>query len=63
MDTTSVYWTDNDSGLVRKLSLGGGTPITLASGQMNTFDIAIYTTNIYWAVDDADSRMILQLGW
>lgn len=52
-NSAALFWTDDTDGVVMKLQLAGGTPITLAGGQSeNTASspeaIAIDSTNVYW---------------
>ena len=53
MDSASVYWTTLDA--VMKVSISGGTPITLASGQDSPFGIAVDSTSVYWTTNDPAS--------
>ena len=55
VDATNVYWT-NSTGTVMKLSLGGGTPITLASGLDFPGSIAVDATNVYWMNQGTSGR-------
>ena len=56
VDATSVYWISEFSrtaggssgGAVMRIPLGGGTPITLASGQYEVDCIAIDALDVYW---------------
>lgn len=52
MDATSVYWTDSSGGTVMKAPLGGGTPTTLAPGQVGPDGIAVDGTSVYWTNND-----------
>jgi hypothetical protein len=58
-----VYWT-NYGGTVMKLSLGGGSPTTLASGQTSPevfpCTIAVDTTSVYW--NTCDNRAVMKLA-
>jgi hypothetical protein len=60
VDTTSVYWTSyGSSGTVMKVPTGGGTPITLASGQSGACGIAADATSVYWTNYDGSTVMKL----
>jgi hypothetical protein len=65
VDATSLYWTNlgalgggktaiRSPGSVAKMPIGGGTPITLATGQILPFGIVVDATSAYWA-DQGDS--------
>jgi hypothetical protein len=53
VDSSYAYWVDdgagNGAGTVSKVSLDGGAPILLASGQDSPVSLAVDATNVYWA--------------
>jgi hypothetical protein len=48
MDSTNVYWIEPGSGSAKRVPLGGGTVVTLASGLNSPWGIAVDSTNVYW---------------
>jgi hypothetical protein len=51
VNTSAVYWTDNNSGLVRMCSVGGcgQVPTTLVTDPTTLSGIAVDSTSLYWA--------------
>ena len=57
-----TYWTNSSDGTVMKVPLGGGTPVTVATGQSRPGAIALDATNIYWANYNAVMNMPIASG-
>jgi hypothetical protein len=61
IDSTSLYWADYCAGLISKIELSGGTPVTLASGQYGQIaGIAVDSTSVYWA--NASTGTVMKVG-
>lgn len=58
VDSTSVYWTDDSSGTVNKVPIQGGTPTTLASGEMEPAFLALDSTSLYWIAGDSNGGFV-----
>jgi hypothetical protein len=48
VDDASVYWVENGSGSVKRVSICGGAVTTLATGQSAPSSIAVDSTSVYW---------------
>jgi hypothetical protein len=60
VDATSLYWIAG--GNLQKVAVGGGTPITLASGPSAAVAMAIDPTSVYWTAGDAVLKVPLGGG-
>jgi hypothetical protein len=49
VDDTRVYWADPSAGTITAVAKGGGTPVTIASGQDGALSVAVDACNVYWA--------------
>jgi hypothetical protein len=47
VDATSVYWVDGSA--VKKVPIGGGAPVILASGQNDPKGVVVDAAHIYWS--------------
>lgn len=48
IDSTSVYWTEDPAGNVKKVPLDGGGVTILASGKAGPLGIVVDSTSVYW---------------
>jgi hypothetical protein len=60
VDATYVYWGNNTGGQLVAAPIGGGTAVTLATGQPNIRDLALTTSCIYWTT--AQSNTVMAIG-
>ena len=56
VDSTNLYWAYSGTGFsatgsIWKVALSGGSPVELASKQLDPWAIAVDATNVYWADD------------
>jgi hypothetical protein len=62
-DGTNVYWTNREEpGLVMRVSVTGGTPLTLASNRDLPNGIAVDGANVYWGDQDGDVVVKVPIG-
>jgi hypothetical protein len=62
VDATDVYWTDSSAGTVMKRPKQGGTPVTLASGQLALGYLAVDSAYAYWTGRDYVRKVPLAGG-
>jgi hypothetical protein len=48
-DGANLYSTDRVTGVVVKIPLGGGAPVTLATGECQAENVTVNATNVYWS--------------
>jgi hypothetical protein len=54
VDSANVYWSSlSSSGVVAMVAKGGGTPVTLASDQVDVWDVLSDGTSVYWPSSNA----------
>jgi hypothetical protein len=59
-DGTSVYWTDSVLGTLQKIPVGGGSIVTLLSGLMHPYGIALDETSVY--IVEVEANTIVRLN-
>jgi hypothetical protein len=45
-----IYWIEYDAGTLKKVPVGGGSVVTLATGQNNATGLAVYAGTVYWTI-------------
>jgi hypothetical protein len=58
LDSAYVYWSDADTGEVRRLPKGGGAAETVVSGQTGLVDIAVDAAAVYWALVNGNGKIM-----
>ncbi len=48
IDATNAYWTDPEKHTVNAIPLGGGAPVTLATGQHNPWELTVVGGRLFW---------------
>ncbi len=57
VNQTHVYYTDSSAGTIRRVPIGGGSPQTIASGELSPWVIAIDASYVYWTSNEAYSSV------
>jgi hypothetical protein len=58
VDSTALYWSDSQEGLIVKVPLDGSALVTLVSGSANLGEIAVGPTCVFWAGQDGDAGVL-----
>jgi hypothetical protein len=49
-DSQWIYWVEYDAGTLKKVPVGGGSVVTLATGQNNAVGLAVFAGTVYWTI-------------
>lgn len=61
VDSSSVYFTDTIEGKVMKVPLGGGTPVTIATGAGSAESLAVDATHAYWVGSSTGAGYVMRV--